>query len=61
MRTIGLDVHKRFGEVAILEPGRALKRQRITTKPASRRQQSDPSERRETNSKECQYVPAALL
>jgi len=34
MRTIGLDVHKRFAEVAILEPGRPLKRQRITTRPA---------------------------
>jgi len=37
MRTIGLDVHKRFAEVAILEPGRPLQRQRIRTTPAELR------------------------
>jgi len=33
MRTIGLDVHKHFAEVAILQPGAALERQRIETDP----------------------------
>src|SRR5205823_5169394 len=33
MRTIGLDVHKRFAEAAILEPGRPLRRRRISTTP----------------------------
>ncbi len=37
MRTIGLDVHKNFAEVAILEPGHALTRQRIATDPAALR------------------------
>ncbi len=34
MRTLGLDVHKRFVEVAILEPGQALQRRRVATTPA---------------------------
>lgn len=34
MRTIGLDVHKRFAEVAILEPGQPLRRWRIATTPS---------------------------
>ncbi len=34
MRTIGLDVHKHFAEVAIIEPGRGLRRgDRISTAP----------------------------
>lgn len=33
MRTIGLDVHKRFAEVAILEAGQPLRRRRIKTTP----------------------------
>ena len=37
MRTIGLDVHKRFAEAAILEPGRPLQRRRIPTTPAELR------------------------
>lgn len=38
MRTIGLDVHKRFAEVAILEPGQARPlRRRIDVTPASLR------------------------
>lgn len=37
MRSIGLDVHKRFAEAAILEPGRALRRQRIATTPSELR------------------------
>lgn len=37
MRTIGLDVHKRFAEAAILEPGRPLRRRRIPTTPAELR------------------------
>ncbi len=38
MRTIGLDVHKHFAEVAIHEPGKGLRRgERITTAPASLR------------------------
>ena len=37
MRTIGLDVHKSFAEVAILEPGHDLARQRISTDPATLR------------------------
>lgn len=37
VRTIGLDVHKRFAEVAILEPGRPLRRKRILTTPAELR------------------------
>jgi transposase len=37
MRSIGLDVHKHFAEVAIVEPGRSLKRQRIATTPAELR------------------------
>lgn len=38
MRTIGLDVHKRFAEVAILEaPGREPRRRRIQTTPAALR------------------------
>ncbi len=35
MRTIGLDVHKSFAEVAVLEPGRDLARRRISTDPRS--------------------------
>ena len=37
MRTIGLDVHKRFAEAAILEPGRPLRRRRIPTTPTELR------------------------
>jgi transposase len=37
VRTIGLDVHKRFAEAAILEPGRPLQRRRIRTTPAELR------------------------
>ncbi|HEY9287081.1 MAG TPA: IS110 family transposase [Candidatus Dormibacteraeota bacterium] len=37
MRTIGLDVHKRFAEAAILEPGQPLKRRRIRTTPTELR------------------------
>lgn len=38
MRTIGLDVHKRFAEVAILEPGRAQPlRRRVDVTPAALR------------------------
>lgn len=42
MRTIGLDVHKRFAEVAILEPGRAQPlRRRIDVTPAALRAFAD--------------------
>lgn len=37
MRTIGLDVHKRFAEAAILEPGQPLRRRRIRTTPTELR------------------------
>ena len=37
MPSIGLDGHKTFAEVAILEPGADLARQRISTDPAARR------------------------
>lgn len=37
MRTIGLDVHKRFAEAAILEPGRPLRRRRIAITPTELR------------------------
>lgn len=38
MRAIGLDVHKRFTEVAVLEPGEGIRhRQRIPTTPAALR------------------------
>jgi len=37
VRTIGLDVHKRFAEGAILEPGRPLRRRRIPTTPTELR------------------------
>lgn len=38
MRTIGLDVHKRFAEVAIIEPGKPVRRaDRISTAPDSLR------------------------
>ena len=37
MRTIGLDVHKRFAEVAVLEPGQPLRRRRVRTTPAELR------------------------
>ena len=34
MATIGIDAHKHFAEVAILEPGRPIRRQRIGTTPS---------------------------
>jgi transposase len=37
LRTIGLDVHKRFAEAAILEPGQPLRRRRIRTTPEALR------------------------
>ncbi len=42
MRTIGLDVHKHFAEVAILEPGKGVRRaERIQADPASLRAFAD--------------------